>query len=459
MKKFLILPTQLFKDIKILKEYNIIYLIEDRYYLNAKFHKQKLLLHVSSLNYYYNYLLDNHINVKYINFNNVDYGKILKKEDEITMYDPIDKEIITKLKKFDITYLETPLFINTNEELLDYKNSKNTDRFTNSDFYKLQRKKLDILMKDESTPLFNQWSFDKNNRNAFDKDYIEYEPKTYNNNKYIEDGKKYINKHFKNAFGNLDNIYYPNTHKLAEAHLNDFIEYKIIDFGKYQDSISNEVIYGNHSNISSLLNIGLLTPQYVIKVIMNAFNKYKNKKSIIDSVEAIIRQIIGWREYIRFMYVFYKNDILDFKDIKSNISVPSSWYKGNTSLEILDHYIDKVKDYAYLHHIERLMIINNLFILYEIKFKDMYDWFMICFIDSYDWVMIPNLYMNLNSLNDNIKYMSRVYLASDNYIRKMSDFKNKEDFKVINELYWKFIKKNKKILKNDYYIRSQVNKV
>ena len=305
MKKFLILPTQLFKDIKILKEYNIIYLIEDRYYLNAKFHKQKLLLHVSSLNYYYNYLLDNHINVKYINFNNVDYGKILKKEDEITMYDPIDKEIITKLKKFDITYLETPLFINTNEELLDYKNSKNTDRFTNSDFYKLQRKKLDILMKDESTPLFNQWSFDKNNRNAFDKDYIEYEPKTYNN-KYIEDGKKYINKHFKNAFGNLDNIYYPNTHKLAEAHLNDFIEYKIIDFGKYQDSISNEVIYGNHSNISSLLNIGLLTPQYVIKVIMNAFNKYKNKKSIIDSVEAIIRQIIGWREYIRFMYVFYK---------------------------------------------------------------------------------------------------------------------------------------------------------
>jgi deoxyribodipyrimidine photolyase-related protein len=457
MKKFLILPTQLFKDIKILKDYDIIYLIEDTYYLNSKFHKQKLLLHVSSLNYYYDYLLDNHNNVKYINFNNADYGKFLKKGDDITMYDPIDKDIIKKLKKFNITYLETPLFINTNEELLDYKNSKDNDRFTNSDFYKLQRKKLDILMKNETTPLFNQWSFDKNNRNAFDKGYTEYEPKTYNN-KYIEDGKKYINKHFKNAFGNLDKIYYPNTHKLAEVHLNDFIEYKIIDFGKYQDSISKEVIYGNHANISSLLNIGLLTPQYVIKVIINAFNKYKNKKSIIDSVEAIVRQIIGWREYIRFMYVFYKNDILDFKDIKSNVSVPTSWYKGNTSLEILDHCIDKVKNYAYLHHIERLMVVNNLFILYEIKFKDMYDWFMICFIDSYDWVMIPNLYMNLNALNNNITYMSRVYLASDNYIRKMSDFKNKEDFKIINELYWKFIKKNKKILKNDYYIRSQVNR-
>lgn len=459
MKKFLILPTQLFKDIKILKEYDIIYLVEDSYYLNSKFHKQKLLLHVSSLNYYYDYLNNNHKNVKYISFNDVDYDKILKKGDDITMYDPIDKDIIKKFKKFNITYLETQLFINTNEELLDYKNSKKNDRFTNSDFYILQRKKLDILMKNESTPLFNQWSFDKNNRNAFDKDYIEYELKEYNN-KYIEDGEKYINKHFKNAFGNLnDKSYYPNTHKMAEAHLKDFIKYKLLEFGKYQDSISIDVVYGNHSNISSLLNTGLLTPQYVINMIMNAFNKYKNKKNIIDSVEAIIRQIIGWREYIRFMYVFYKNDILDFKNIKANASVPASWYKGNTHLEILNHYIEKVKNYAYLHHIERLMIINNLFILYEIKFKDMYDWFMICFIDSYDWVMIPNLYMNLNSLNDNIKYMSRVYLASDNYIRKMSDFKNKEDFKIINELYWKFIKKNKKALKNDYYIRSQVNKV
>lgn len=458
MKKFLILPTQLFKDIKILKDYDIIYLIEDLYYLNPKFHKQKLLLHVASLNYYYDYLINNEINVKYVNFNNIDYNKLLNKNDIISMYDPIDKYIIKQFKKFNIIYLETPLFINTNEELLNYKNSKKNDRFTNSDFYKLQRKKLNILMINNTTPLFNQWSFDKNNRNPFDKDYIEYEPEVYKN-KYIDDGKKYINKNFKEAFGNLDMVYYPNTHKLAESHLKDFIKYKLLDFGKNQDSISNDVVYGNHANISALLNIGLLTPKYVINIIMEYFNNYKNKKDIIDSVEAIIRQIIGWREYIRFMYVFYKNDILDFKNINSNVAIPISWYNGNTSLQILDHYIDKVKNYAYLHHIERLMIINNLFILYEIKFKDVYNWFMICFIDSYDWVMIPNLYMNLNALNENIKYMSRVYLASDNYIKKMSNFRNKEDYKIINDLYWKFIKKNKKILKNDYYIRSQVNKV
>ena len=105
------------------------------------------------------------------------------------------------------------------------------------------------------------------------------------------------------------------------------------------------------------------------------------------------------------------------------------------------------------------MVANNLMYLYNIKFKDIYKWFMICFIDSYDWVMIPNILMNINSLDSNIKYMTRVYLASDNYIKKLSDFDNKEDFKIINKLYWAFIKNNKKILKKDYGLSSQVSRI
>ena len=105
------------------------------------------------------------------------------------------------------------------------------------------------------------------------------------------------------------------------------------------------------------------------------------------------------------------------------------------------------------------MIINNLFIIFGIKFVDIYNWFMVCFIDSYDWVMVPNLKMNMSSLNDKIQFMTKIYIASDNYIKKMSDFKNKDDFEIINKLYWDFIKKNKNILKKDYSIRSQVNRI
>jgi deoxyribodipyrimidine photolyase-related protein len=128
---------------------------------------------------------------------------------------------------------------------------------------------------------------------------------------------------------------------------------------------------------------------------------------------------------------------------------------------LLNTLINKLEKYAYLHHIERLMIANNLMYLYNIKFKDIYKWFMTCFIDSYDWVMIPNLVMNINSLSDsnNIKFMTKVYISSDNYIRKMSDFNNKEDFQIINKLYWDFIKENKKILKKDYGLSSQVSRI
>jgi deoxyribodipyrimidine photolyase-related protein len=459
MKIFLILPTQLFKDIKILKHkknYDIIYLLEDPYYLNPTFHKQKLLLHISSLNYYYDYLVKKSINVKYIKYNEINYDKVLKNH-EITMYDPVDKYIRKQFKKFNIEYLDTPLFLNTNEELDNYYElHQNKKKFMNIDFYKWMRIKLNILMKN-SKPIYDNWSFDKENRNPFDKGYKEDELDIYDN-KYIKAGKLYVNKHFKEAFGNFDEMYYPNNHKEAEKHLNIFIKGKLFDFGKYQDSISKDVVYGNHANISALINIGLLTPLYVIDTIIAYFNKYKDKKKIINSVEAIIRQILGWREYMRFIYVYYRNDIIKYDPINNNRSIPKNWYTGNTSLEILNHYIEKVQNYAYLHHIERLMIINNLFVLCEIRFIDIYNWFMICFIDSYDWVMVPNIYMNLSSLNKDIKYMTKIYVASDNYIKKMSDFRNKQDFEIINKLYWNFVKKNKNILKHEYSIKSQVNK-
>ena len=456
MKVFIILPTQLFKDIKILKKYDIVYLIEEPYYLNPTFHKQKLLLHISSLNYYYDYLVKSSINVKYIKYNEINYDKICKNH-QIFMYDPVDKYTRKQFKKFDIEYLDTPLFLNTNEELDKYYDlKKDKVRFTNIDFYKWMRIKLNILMKN-SKPLYDSWSFDKENRNPFDKEYVEDDIDVYDN-KYIKAGKLYVNKHFKEAFGNFDETYYPNNHKEAEKHLNIFIKNKLFDFGKYQDSISKDVVYGNHANISALLNVGLLTPIYVINTIISHFNKYKDKKKLINSVEAIIRQILGWREYMRFVYIYHRNDIIKYDPITNSRRIPKNWYTGNTSLEILNHYIEKVQNYAYLHHIERLMIINNLFILCEIKFTDIYNWFMICFIDSYDWVMVPNIYMNLSSLNKDIKYMTKIYIASDNYIRKMSDFKNKEDFEIINKLYWNFVKKNKNILKHEYSIKSQVNK-
>lgn len=163
-------------------------------------------------------------------------------------------------------------------------------------------------------------------------------------------------------------------------------------------------------------------------------------------------------------FIYYLNGektINNFNKIKLTNKLPISWYKLNgTELEIINTMINKVYKFGYLHHIERLMVMNNIMILYNFKLKDILNWFMICFIDSYDWVMVPNVMMNINSLeSSNFKYMTRVYLGSDNYIKKMSDFNNKQDFEIINNMYWNFLKKNKNILKTDYGLGSQIARI
>ena len=451
---FLILPNQLFKEIKILKNYDKIYIIEEPYYLNPNFHKLKLTLHIASITYYYDYLQSNKIDVDLITYNKINYSKLINSN--TTMYHPVDKEMVKLFTKYKVNFLDnSPIFLNSIQDLKEYKKDKN---YTQSDFYKKQRIKFNILIDKKNNPLFGKWSFDTENRNKFSNTYKENKLLEYDNI-YIKYAQDYVNKHYKNSFGTNKVMYYPCTHLDAKRHLNNFIKYKIKDFGKYQDAMSKEVIYGNHSNISALLNIGLLTPKEVVDIIMKYFNNSTNKKEIINSVEGLIRQIIGWREYIRFIYYFYNKEIIKINYIKLNNNLPKSWFVGNTDLDLLNHLINKLKYYGYLNHIERLMVANNLMYLYNIKFKDIYKWFMICFIDSYDWVMIPNILMNINSLDSNIKYMTRVYLASDNYIKKLSDFDNKEDFKIINKLYWAFIKNNKKILKKDYGLSSQVSRI
>ena len=153
MNIFIILPTQLFKDIKILKTYDLVYLIEEPYYLNSNYHKQKLVLHIASLNYYYDYLINNNIKVKYINYNKINYSKFLN--NNITMYNPIDKKMIKLYKKYNIKFLETPTFFNTYNDLLEYNKLKKSTKFTQSDFYKYQRIKYNILVDKNKNPLYN----------------------------------------------------------------------------------------------------------------------------------------------------------------------------------------------------------------------------------------------------------------------------------------------------------------
>ncbi len=452
MKIFVILPTQLFKEYKSLKEYDIVYLLEDPYYINDKYHKQKLVIYIAALHYYYDYLSKKNINVKYIKFNHFDLDKIIN--NTTYMYNPIDYPLVKKYNK--VKFFNSPLFLTDKEDLHKYKSTTKDNKYSHAEFYKWQRKKLDILM-NKDKPLYDIWSFDTENRQKFDKDYEELEIKTYDN-KYIKEAKNYISKYFPDNFGSIELIYYPITHTTAESHFKSFLINKLDYFGPVQDAISKDVIYGEHSNISVLLNIGLLTPEYVINKVLDYFYASRNKKNIISSVEGFIRQIIGWREYVRFIYYFHRDDLINSNYFKFTKKMPKSWYDATTSLPILNNMINKVNKYAYLHHIERLLIISNLALLNEIHPKEVYNWFMTCFIDATgEWIMIPNIQMGQH-MSNNIKMMKRIYICSDNYIKKMSDYKKEDGLDEIHDLYKFFLKKNKNKLKHDYMLASQLKK-
>jgi deoxyribodipyrimidine photolyase-related protein len=455
MNIFIILPTQLFEYNEYLDKMDMIYIIEDEFYFTSKkFHKQKLILHRASMRYYYDKLrIKYNSKVKYIEFDKIDNNYF--KNSIIHIYDPIDKPIIEKYKKLSqkILIYDTPLFLETREDLEEYRN-KNTNKknYYHDNFYKWQRKRLNILIENREQPIGGKWSFDKENRNPYDKNYKEDKIITYSN-KYIEEAKNYIKNNFNNNFGLVEYIYYPITHEDARIHLKNFIKKRLETFGKYQDGISNKVIFGSHSILSPLLNIGLITPDIVINEVLYYYNT--NNKSLV-SVEAFIRQLIGWRSYIRFIYIYHGSEMKTMNRLNHKKKLPKSWYNEGTKIRIVDDMITKVKKYGYLHHIERLMIMGNIGLLLKIDPKELYEWFMICFIDSYEWVMIPNVYgMSQYSLI-NISMMTRPYISSSNYIKKMSDYKKEDWYDNWDALYWNFINDNREILKKIYAIAMQV---
>lgn len=458
----IILPTQLFEDNFILshqKNKQKVFLYEHPiYFTKYKFHKLKLILHRATMKRYSRFLSSNGINVEYLEFD-YDISAIFEKYNKITMFDPIDHEITAEFNEYvdengtNLIFVESPMFLTKPAEF-----RKNFNNFHQTPFYIWQRKRLNILVEGDK-PLGGKWTFDSENRvpysgdNHMDFNIIE------NNSAEVKEATKYVLRYFPDNIG--DNIFYlPIDFEGAKQHLREFLKVRLCDFGLYQDAVSPDIIVGNHSMLSPFLNIGLLTPEYVIGEILKIYNK-NDKKAPLSSVEAIIRQIIGWRELVRLMYHFNHEMMITSNHFNHNRKLGDEWCPATHTKKLniapIDHMINKVKKYAYLHHIERLMYVGNFMLLCEINPREVYDWFMIMFIDSYAWVMEANVYaMSQYSIGGVM--MTRPYFSSSNYINKMSSsmFRGDDWQEIWNALYYNFINANKVELAKNYATASSV---
>lgn len=449
MKKeaVLIFPHQLFEDNSLLDIERDIFIVEHpRYFIDFNFHKQKLVLHRASMKAYQELLNKKKYNCEYIEYKN--YKKInnlLKKYKNIYCFDPSDhqleKELTTKFKK-QLIIQESPCFLTDRTTLKKMLGDK--DHYVMNSFYIAQRKRLNILIKD-GKPIGGKWSFDEDNRLKMPKGVSIpscYKPLT---NTYVQEAKNYINNHFKDNPGNIDTFAWPITHEQAHRALEDFLKHRFKLFGPYQDAIVSDESFLFHSLLSSSLNNGLITPDYVVKT---ALDYAKNHSTPLNCVEGFIRQIIGWREFVRGIYLMHGKTQKKQNFFNHKNKLPKSFWDGSTGIIPIDVTIKKVLKTAYAHHIERLMVLGNFMFITDTNPNDVYTWFMELFIDAYDWVMVPNVY-GMSQYADGGLMTTKPYFSSSNYIKKMSNFKNGDWCIIWDALYWRFVLKNSKlVLKN-----------
>lgn len=455
----LIFPNQLFENNPALKRNAKVFLIEDPLFFGDKkyplnFHKNKILLHRASMKFYQEYLTEKGYDVHYIDYVSlkndlrINYlAEIFKKTsvDKINFIEPVDfilnKRIrkLSELHKIELNEYPSPMFLTEKSELMHF--FKDKQKYLMHSFYIYQRKRLKILMSDDK-PLGSKWSYDVENRKKLPKKIIIPEPIKFEETKFIKEAKQYVEKHFSNNLGTTEFFNYPITFEQARKSFLDFLNNRFLNFGIYEDAIdkSNNILF--HSVLSPSINIGLITPSEVLKHTL----EYANEINIpINSTEGFIRQIIGWREYIRAIY-----EIEGVRQRNSNFfqlenKLPESFYTASTGIEPVDDTIKKLLSTAFTHHIERLMILGNYMLLSEIHPNEVYRWFMEMFIDSYDWVMIPNVY-GMSQYADGGLICTKPYISSSNYILKMSNYRKGEWCKVWDEMYWSFLRKNREKL-------------
>jgi len=460
----ILLPNQLF-PIKLIKDKikNIkkIYLIEEpRYFTDFKFHKLKLMYHRASMKKYQD-SLKKKLDIEYIDFDKVTnaFYKSINHENLI-YFNPIDHDLSKKFKTNlnhakiidNLNFLLTPEEVEKNKHLF-YKNNK----YSHDIFYKFQRQKLDILIKNNK-PVGDRWSFDEENRKALPKDIVIPPVPSIKKDKYYKEALKYIKTHFSKNYGSTEEWSFPIDTTSAIKWLNNFLVKRLHNFGPYEDAVNadntkNPFLF--HSAISPMMNIGILPDIMVVKIANDYYEKHKSIP--IESYEGFIRQVIGWRNYVYSVYLL-EPDMYNTNFLKHNKKLTRTYWEPNTQIKPIDSIITNIVKYSYFHHIERLMYLGNWFLINQIDPKEVHRMFMEWTVDAYDWVMVPNV-MGMSQFADGGKMMTRIYFSSSNYIDKMSNFKKKSNedwWKIWDAIYYSFINKHQSILEKNYATSRQV---
>jgi deoxyribodipyrimidine photolyase-related protein len=311
-------------------------------------------------------------------------------------------------------------------------------------FYRYMRKKHQILMKDINEPIGSKWNFDNENRKAW-----KGTPKTFKDSRPTHDHSLLWNEICKaqiKSFGehNASQFRWLLNRQEALKHLDFFVKNILVHFGDYQDAMHKDESRMFHSLISFALNTKMLSPH---EVIFKVESSYRDNQISINTAEGFIRQILGWREYIRGYYWANISSLNSENYFNHQLKVPSWFWNGQTQMNCLKYSISQSLTEAYAHHIQRLMVIGNFSLLAGIHPQKLHQWYLGIYIDAFEWVEMPNT-IGMSQFADGGKLASKPYVSTANYVNKMSNYcegchysKNEkigEKACPFNSLYWNF---------------------
>ena len=361
----------------------------------------------------------------------------------------------------DIKWFDTEHFLTGRNALKDY--FPDTDNYLMETFYRKVRSEHDILMED-GKPIGGRWNFDKENQRKLPKSQSVTEPLVFAND--VSDIDNMLSKQNIKTMGNVNpkQLIWPVNRKQAQQLLSYFCEFGLPNFGRYQDTMTTDNITPGahwslfHSRLSFALNTKMLHP---LEVVHSAVEHWSNNKDTISlaQIEGFVRQVIGWREFVRAIYWKFMPEYKNNNALNHTRALPSYYWNAETKMACMHHSIRQSLDYAYAHHIQRLMVTGNFALLAGVSPDALDDWYLGIYIDAIEWVELPNT-RGMSQYADNGLIATKPYISSANYMKKMGHYcsqchydpnkKTGDKACPFNSLYWHFINRHKEHFENNH---------
>ncbi len=352
-------------------------------------------------------------------------------------------------------------FFSTKEDFAEHCKGRKVLRM--EFFYRQLRRTTGVLM-DGEEPAGGQWNYDTDNRESFPADGPGLLPKpiSFRPDDITRDVMAVVERRFPGHPGKLEHFGWPVTSAEAQVALDDFITNRLPDFGRYQDAMWTGEPFLNHSLISSSLNLKLLNPR---KAVAAAEDAYRKGRAPLAAVEGFVRQILGWREYVRGIYWRQMPGYLDVNVLKGEAGLPSFYWTGQTEMNCLRHVITQTLERGYAHHIQRLMVTGLFAMLLGVRPREIHEWYLAVYVDAVEWVELPNT-LGMSQHADGGLMASKPYAATGKYIQRMGNYCVGCRFKPgesvgpnacpFTTLYWDFLLRNETFLRRNQRMAMQL---